>query len=100
MAQRTHGLNGGDAMSRQHDPKRAAVVNRKRRECLTALALSPLAAAIGTSGSARAQGSPAYPNPSRPISLICPWQAGGPTDAVFRSLAEAARAGTRQPSHH
>jgi tripartite-type tricarboxylate transporter receptor subunit TctC len=76
-------------MSRQQFPKQAAVANRKRRVCLTALALSPIAAAFGTSGRALAQGSPAFPNPNRPISLICPWQAGGPTDAVFRSLAEA-----------
>jgi len=28
--------------------------------------------------------------PSRPIRLICPWPAGGSTDAVMRSLAESA----------
>ncbi len=30
----------------------------------------------------------AYPN--RPVRLICPWPAGGSTDAVMRSLAESA----------
>ena len=28
--------------------------------------------------------------PSRPIKLICPWPAGGSTDAVMRALAESA----------
>jgi tripartite-type tricarboxylate transporter receptor subunit TctC len=28
--------------------------------------------------------------PSRPIKLICPWPAGGPTDAVMRAMAESA----------
>lgn len=32
--------------------------------------------------------SPAFP--TRPIKLICPWPAGGSTDAVMRSIAESA----------
>ncbi len=28
--------------------------------------------------------------PNRPIRLICPWPAGGSTDAVMRSLADSA----------
>jgi tripartite-type tricarboxylate transporter receptor subunit TctC len=32
--------------------------------------------------------SPAYP--TRPIKLICPWPAGGATDAVMRAIAESA----------
>jgi tripartite-type tricarboxylate transporter receptor subunit TctC len=28
--------------------------------------------------------------PARPIKLICPWPAGGSTDAVMRALAESA----------
>ena len=28
--------------------------------------------------------------PSKPIRLICPWPAGGSTDAVMRALAESA----------
>ena len=31
---------------------------------------------------------PAYP--AKPIRLICPWPAGGSTDAVMRALAESA----------
>lgn len=35
-----------------------------------------------------AMAQPAYP--SKPIRLICPWPAGGSTDAVMRSLADSA----------
>jgi tripartite-type tricarboxylate transporter receptor subunit TctC len=65
------------------------IADRKRREYLIALALAPIAGAVGPSGQALAQSGARYPNPSRPITLICPWTAGGPTDAVFRALAEA-----------
>jgi tripartite-type tricarboxylate transporter receptor subunit TctC len=43
------------------------------------------AAALGLPALARAQAFPA-----RPIRLICPWPAGGPTDAVLRAIAESA----------
>jgi tripartite-type tricarboxylate transporter receptor subunit TctC len=43
------------------------------------------AATVALPGLARAQAFPA-----RPIRLICPWPAGGSTDAVMRSLAESA----------
>ncbi len=43
------------------------------------------AAAVALPGLALAQ---AYP--SKPIRLICPWPAGGSTDAVMRSMAESA----------
>ena len=43
------------------------------------------AAAIALPGIVRAQAFPA-----RPIHYICPWPAGGSTDAVIRSLAESA----------
>jgi tripartite-type tricarboxylate transporter receptor subunit TctC len=76
-------------MSRQQRAKRKPVSLDKRRECLAALALAPITVAFGASGRALAQSAADYPNPNRPITLICPWQAGGPTDAVFRSLAEA-----------
>lgn len=49
-----------------------------RRELLAGLALAPL-------GTARAQGFPA-----KPITLICPWPAGGSTDRHLRLLAELA----------
>ena len=56
-----------------------------------------LAGAIATlavlaSGSARAQ---EYPN--KPITLIIPWVAGGPTDIVMRAVAESAQKHLGQP---
>ncbi|MFM9942013.1 MAG: tripartite tricarboxylate transporter substrate binding protein [Hyphomicrobiaceae bacterium] len=44
-------------------------------------------AAIALAGSAAAQ-SAAFP--TRAITLICPWPAGGPTDVVMRAMAEFA----------
>ena len=35
-----------------------------------------------------AQGAAGFP--SKPITLICPWPAGGPTDVVMRAMAEGA----------
>ena len=53
-------------------------------------------AAIGgwllLSGGAWAQ---AYPN--KPVTLIVPWPAGGPTDIVMRSMADAAAKHLGQP---
>lgn len=43
------------------------------------------AASVALPGLARAQAFP-----SKPIRLICPWPAGGSTDAVMRALAESA----------
>jgi len=54
----------------------------RRRFVQTALASS---AAIALPALAQ---SSAYP--SRPVRLICPWPAGGSTDAVMRALAESA----------
>lgn len=34
--------------------------------------------------------APAQAFPARPIKLICPWPAGGATDAVMRALGESA----------
>jgi tripartite-type tricarboxylate transporter receptor subunit TctC len=53
-----------------------------RRQLLALAALAPLA---GAGGSAQAQ---AYP--SRPITLVVPWPAGGSTDRHLRALAEIA----------
>ena len=53
-----------------------------RRQLLALAALAPLA---GTSSLAHAQ---AYP--SRPVTLIVPWPAGGSTDRHLRALAEIA----------
>ncbi|HYF41348.1 MAG TPA: tripartite tricarboxylate transporter substrate binding protein [Ramlibacter sp.] len=54
----------------------------RRRFVQAALASS---AAVAMPALAQA---PAYPN--RPIKLICPWPAGGATDAVMRAIAESA----------
>ena len=42
-----------------------------------------------------AQGAAGFP--SRPITLICPWPAGGPTDVVMRGMADAAGKVLGQP---
>ncbi|GAB3761491.1 tripartite tricarboxylate transporter substrate binding protein [Ramlibacter monticola] len=55
--------------------------DRSRRRLLRAALAAPAVVALP----ALAQGFPA-----RPIRLICPWPAGGSTDAVMRSLAESA----------
>ena len=55
--------------------------DRVRRRLLRAALAAPALAALP----ALAQAFPA-----RPIRLICPWPAGGSTDAVMRSLAESA----------
>ncbi len=61
-----------------------------RRQLLAALCA---AAALGTlAGPARAQDYPA-----RPITLIIPWTAGGPTDVAMRAIAEAAAKHLGQP---
>jgi tripartite-type tricarboxylate transporter receptor subunit TctC len=60
-----------------------------RRLFVAALAA---AAALGSSGAALAQ---AYP--SKPITLIVPWPAGGSTDRHFRALAEIAGKHLGQP---
>lgn len=54
-----------------------------RRQVLAAASAAGLA---GTSPLTRAQQA----FPSRPIRYICPWPAGGSTDAVMRALAESA----------
>ena len=56
--------------------------DRSRRRLVQAALASPAAIAFP----ALAQGT--FPN--RPIKLICPWPAGGATDAVMRAIAESA----------
>jgi tripartite-type tricarboxylate transporter receptor subunit TctC len=51
-----------------------------------------IAAVVGLGGTAAAQD---YPN--KPITLIIPWVAGGPTDIVMRAVAEAAQKHLGQP---
>ena len=62
----------------------ARTIDSKRRE----LALARLggAALAALPRAARAQA----PYPSRPITFICPWPAGGTADATMRALAAAA----------
>jgi tripartite-type tricarboxylate transporter receptor subunit TctC len=62
-----------------------------RRKCLHLAAGAVLALPV-TSLSARAQ---AYP--TRPITLVVPYAAGGPTDAIGRVLAERMRASLGHP---
>ena len=60
-----------------------SAVNSSRREFVQASL--GLAVASALPGAANAQVYPA-----KPIRLICPWPAGGSTDAVMRSMAESA----------
>ena len=57
-------------------------IDLKRRDVLQA----SLAGAVSIAMPAVAQSN----FPSRPIKLICPWPAGGSTDAVMRAIAESA----------
>ena len=59
---------------------------------LQRLGVAALAAVALAAGGAAAQG---YPN--RPITLICPWPAGGPTDTHLRKLSELASKHLGQP---
>src|SRR5262249_51932987 len=61
-----------------------------RRDVLT-MALA-VCAAIASVASALAQ-----PYPTRPITLVAPYAAGGPTDLVARILAESMRKSLGQP---
>jgi tripartite-type tricarboxylate transporter receptor subunit TctC len=60
-----------------------------RRICLTALAVASL---MGMSTNAHPQ---VYP--SRPITIVVPWPAGGPSDGPARVLAERMRMSLGQP---
>ncbi len=74
--------------------------DRFRRACLTGLAHLALAAPLSVflalllPQPARAQ-APAFP--SRPISLIVPFPAGGPNDILARAVAEPLSARLKQP---
>ena len=45
--------------------------------------------ALGAALFALAAGAAAQPFPTKPVTLICPWPAGGSTDITMRALAEA-----------
>jgi tripartite-type tricarboxylate transporter receptor subunit TctC len=55
--------------------------------------------ALGLTALAFAAGGAAFgqPFPSKPITLICPWPAGGSTDLYFRKLGEVAARHLGQP---
>src|SRR5262245_32100459 len=57
--------------------------------------LSLASAAVVTVGLAEIAGAQGYP--SRPITMIVPYGAGGPTDTVGRVVAEGMRASLGQP---
>src|SRR5439155_24899252 len=62
-----------------------------RRLAMMRLLLAGLLAVVGVTG-ALAQD---YPN--RPITVIVPFPAGGPTDAIIRNLGERMRGSLGQP---
>jgi tripartite-type tricarboxylate transporter receptor subunit TctC len=72
--------------------KRIAFEGTLMAKSLRALAGVVVALSLGAASAAFAQ---AYP--SRPITLIIPWVAGGPTDIVVRAVAEAAQKHLGQP---
>ncbi|NIF83521.1 tripartite tricarboxylate transporter substrate binding protein [Comamonas sp. Tr-654] len=59
-------------------------ISARRSLCLGVLAAATLAGI----GSARAEGSSAYPNPARQIRIIVPFTAGGSSDVQARMLAD------------
>jgi tripartite-type tricarboxylate transporter receptor subunit TctC len=61
------------------------MITCRRRRFTAALAALPAALAAGMPAAAFAQGEGAWP--SRPVTLVVPWAAGGSTDAVARILA-------------
>lgn len=65
----------------------------RRREFLKAAGLIGGSAAV--TRRAVAQGAAGYP--SKPVTLIVPWPAGGPTDVALRALAEVAAKHLGQP---
>ena len=56
-----------------------------------------LAAAFAAALCAVCAGALAQAFPSKPITLICPWSAGGPTDLHLRKVAEIAARHFGQP---
>ena len=59
---------------------------------MTVAALALLASRVLATGSLSAQDYP-----TKPITLIVPWPAGGPTDVAMRAIAEVAQKHLGQP---
>src|SRR5262249_54857915 len=70
------------------DRLRRAVIESQRRLVMRRLRCAVLVIAA-LAGAARAQ---AQTYPSRPISMVVPYSAGGPTDTIARIMAERMRA--------
>src|SRR3954467_8427334 len=65
---------------------------RGMKQVVIGLAAAVLAALLASASDALAQ-----PYPSRTITLICPWPAGGGTDLHLRRISEIASKGLGQP---
>lgn len=71
---------------------------RKRRFLLVTLTLVMVLALLVSGCSSSGGGQPAKVKfPEKPVTIICPWAAGGGTDAVARGLAKAAESHLGQP---
>src|SRR5262249_46348360 len=80
----------GEPYCSGYNPLRGSRRRLQQMKRLFAAATSALA--LAACGAAFAQGFPA-----KPITLICPWPAGGSTDIYFRKLGEAAARHLGQP---
>ena len=57
-----------------------------------------VAALVGAAFLGTADGAPAQSFPARPVALIVPYAAGGPTDTIARILAQHMRRHFAKPS--
>ena len=77
-------------MDNREDLTIAGSSMRRRRKWCCRLAALAAAASVGSLGLGAARASRPERWPSRPIMLLVPWPAGGPTDLSMRVLARAA----------
>jgi tripartite-type tricarboxylate transporter receptor subunit TctC len=77
---------------------RVIVIQKTRREPMKTMSRAvAFAAALGCANLACGIGARAQDYPSRPITMIVPFPAGGPTDTLGRILGEGMRASFGQP---
>ena len=76
----------------QSDVGRSQPLKSKMKRASLVLLGATLACTLAGLGAAAAQ-----PYPSRPVTLIVPFGAGGPVDTLARTLSEAMRASLGQP---